>query len=116
MITHIPEALQPWFADDASATGRAIHYARCMIFLAEHRPAYGYWANPSKSIYIWKGEDEAIARAAFTALGFMVKFRRGARYLDSFLGCRALLDDYVRDKITVWSSAVSTLAKLAVNS
>jgi hypothetical protein len=48
MITHIPEALQPWFADDASATGRAIHYARCMIFLAEHRPAYGYWANPRK--------------------------------------------------------------------
>ena len=114
MVAHIPEALQPWYADDASATGRAIHNARCLQFLAEHGPAYGYWANPSKSIYICKGEDERIARAAFTALGLTVKYRRGARYLGSFLGCRTLLEDYVRDKITTWSSAASTLAKLAV--
>ena len=96
------------------ATGRAINNARCLQFLAEHEPAYGYWANPSKLIYICKGEDERIARAAFTALGLTVKYRRGARYLGSFLGCRTLLEDYVRDKITTWSSAASTLAKLAV--
>ena len=88
-----------------------------MIFLAEHRPAYGYWANPSKSIYICKGEDEAIARAAFTALGLMaVKFMRGARYLGSFWDVGHYWRIMCEIKITVWSSAASTLAKLAVNS
>ncbi|KAL7527540.1 hypothetical protein ACHAXR_002005, partial [Thalassiosira sp. AJA248-18] len=39
MRDEIPDALQPWFADDAAGAGKAIHNPRCLNFLMEHGPS-----------------------------------------------------------------------------
>ena len=115
MLAAIPEALQPWYADDAASVGPAIHNARVMKYLVDHGPAYGYFPNVSKSIYICKGEDEQTARSAFDEFNLNVKFVRGHRYLGSYLGCRTLKEDYdVQAKVDTWTSAASRLALIAV--
>ena len=114
MKATIPEALQPWYADDAAAAGEAVHNARCMNFLVENGPRYGYFPEPEKSHYICKGEDEAVARAAFAEFGLTINYTRGHRYLGSYLGCGTLKRDYIEAKVSRWCAGVSTLAKLAV--
>ena len=39
-------ALQPWYADDASSVGTAADNARCLAFLVENGPKYGYHPQP----------------------------------------------------------------------
>ncbi len=114
MREEVPEALQPLFADDITAAGQAGHNAACLAFLKVHGPVYGYYPEPSKSIYVCKGEDEAVARMALVARGLTgVTFKRGHRYLGSYVGCRELKEEYVRDKVSVWVGAIKTLTKLA---
>ena len=47
----IPEALQPWYCDNAGAAGKALPNARCLDFLVKFGPQYGYFslspANPT---------------------------------------------------------------------
>ncbi len=38
----IPDALQPWYCDDAGAAGEALPNARCVDFLVKFGPVYGY--------------------------------------------------------------------------
>ncbi|KAL3810422.1 hypothetical protein ACHAXA_005630 [Cyclostephanos tholiformis] len=57
----VPEALQPWYCDDAGAAGRALPNAQCLDFLVKFGPAYGYFPEPGKSHYIGKAEDEPVA-------------------------------------------------------
>ena len=48
----IPEALQPWYCNDAGAAGKALPNARCLDFLVKFGPQYGYFPEPGKSYYI----------------------------------------------------------------
>ena len=102
MREEVPEALQPLFADDITAAGQAGHNAACLAFLKVHGPVYGYYPEPSKSIYVCKGEDEAVARMALVARGLTgVTFKRGHRYLGSYVGCRELKEEYICGKVSV---------------
>jgi hypothetical protein len=65
MCETIPEALQPWYCNDAGAAGKALPNAQCLNFLVKFAPQYGYFPEPGKSYYICKAEDEDAARQAF---------------------------------------------------
>ena len=52
MKEHKPDALQPWFADDASAAGKAADSAACLAFLVEHGALYGFVVGNDKSHFI----------------------------------------------------------------
>ncbi len=56
-----PEALQPWYCNDAGAAGKALPNAQCLDFLVKFGPPCGYFPEPSKSYYICKAEDEPAA-------------------------------------------------------
>ena len=117
MREEVPEALQPLFADDVTPVGPAGPNARCLKFLCDNGPRYGYFPEPEKSFYVCKGEDESVARMAFAGFGFgadVLKFVRGHRYLGSYIGSGTLKEDYINDKVTTWVSAIEVLAKLAV--
>ena len=86
MRADIPEALQLWYADDASSVGSAEANARCLEYLVEHGPRYGYIPKPEKSWYICKSQDEEEARRAFDARGLTIGYSRGQRYLGGFVG------------------------------
>ncbi len=82
----IPEALQPWYCDDAGAAGKALPNARCLDFLVKFGPQYGYFPEPGKSYYICKAEDKEAARQAFESFGLDINYSRGQRYLGGFIG------------------------------
>ena len=109
----VPTALQPWFADDSGSAGEARTYAACLDFLVKVGPKYGYFADPSKSYYICKGEDEAVARSEFEKLGLDINFSRGQRYLGGFIGSGATKEKWLGEMVAKWAAAVETLAKVA---
>jgi hypothetical protein len=82
----IPEALQPWYCNDAGAAGKALPNAQCLDFLVKFGPQYGYFPEPGKSYYICKAEDEDAARKAFESFGLNINYSRGQRYLGGFIG------------------------------
>ena len=114
MRSKFPTALQPWFADDSGAAGEAEANAGCLDFLVKHGPKYGYFAEPSKSCYICKVEDEPVARQAFERLGLEMNFSCGERYLGGFIGSGASKELWLGDMVAKWAMAVETLAKVAV--
>ena len=109
----VPAALQPWYADDSGSAGEARTNAACLDFLVQHGPKYGYFADPSKSYYICKGEDEDVARHEFESLGLDINFSRGERYLGGFIGSGASKEKWLGDMVAKWAAAVETLAKVA---
>ena len=110
----VPEALQPWFADGTAATGRAEYNARCLEYLVINRPEIGYFPEPGKSWYICKEEDEEVTKQAFVDRGLTIDFTRGEKCLGGFIGSVNLKEEWLEDKIAIWTEAVETLAKIAV--
>ncbi|KAL7426097.1 hypothetical protein ACHAXH_000232 [Discostella pseudostelligera] len=76
-------------------------------------PKYGYFADPSKSYYICKGEDEAVAKREFEQLNLDINFSRGERYLGGFIGSGASKEKRLGEMVAKWVAAVETLAKVA---
>ena len=114
MREEVPEVLQPWYADDAATAGPARANARCLRFLMEKGPVYGYHPEPEKGFYICKEEDEPVARRDFEREGFYnINFVRGRRYLGGFLGSREARDGWIKSKVEEWASAIGVLAKVA---
>jgi len=114
MRDEFPTALQPWFADDSGSAGEAKPNAGCLDFLVKNGPKYGYFADPSKSYYICKEEDEEVARAEFGKLGLEINYSRGERYLGGFIGSGASKEQWLGDMVAKWVAAVEALAAVAV--
>ena len=114
MRAEIPEALQPWFADDSGSAGRANDNARCLKYLCVHGPQYGYFPEPEKSWYVCKLRDEEVAKAAFAALGLTIQMTRGKRYLGGFLGSETTKHLWLNEMVEGWTQTVEILAKIAV--
>ena len=110
----IPRTLQPWYADDLGSVGAARHNAKCVKYVCDHGPVYGYYPQPVKSLYICKQEDEEKAREAFQDEGLEIRFVQGARYLGGHIGSGGLKREFVNSKVKEWVKAVSMLAKVAV--
>ena len=114
MWADIPEALQLWYANDASSVGSAEANARCLAYLMEHGPWYGYIPKPEKSWYICKSQDKEEARRAFDARGLTIGYSRGQQYLGGFVGSDTTKTAWLEESCAKWAAAVSTLAKVAV--
>ena len=108
-----PDAITPWFADDAAAVGNALDCANVLEFLMEKGPKYGYYPEPEKTKHIGKLEDESGAKAAYLAKGLRVEFTQGHRYLGGFLGGEPEKEEWVRAKAEKWADGVKILASIA---
>ncbi len=73
----IPEALQPWYCDNAGGAGKAVPNARYLDFLMKFGPQYGYFPEPGKLYYICKAKDEVAAHQAFESFGLEINYSRG---------------------------------------
>jgi hypothetical protein len=90
----IPEALQPWYCNNADVACMALHNACCLDFLVKFGPQYGFFPEPGKLYFICKAEDEEAARQAFESFGLKINYLRGQRYLGGFIGSA--------DKMELW--------------
>jgi len=109
----IPEALQPWYCNDAGAAGKALPNARCLNFLVKFGPQYGYFPEPGKSYYICKAKDEDAARQAFESFGLNINYSRGQRYLGGFIGSAEKKEEWLVGMVDKWAAAVVTLSTVA---
>jgi hypothetical protein len=111
----IPDALQPWFADDSSAVGTAEQAAQCLLHLQQEGPRYGYFPEASKCIYVCKAEDEPTAREVFERHGLKILYSRGERYLGGFVGSGPKKEEWINEKVAKWVTDVKIMAQVAVN-
>ena len=114
MRTEISHALQPWFADDPGAAGKAEAYAQCLKYLVRHDPQYGYYPEPAKSWYIYKADEEEVVMAAFESRDLQIEHIHRQRHLKGFIGSDKTKKEWVGkldDKLTV---GVQTLSQMAV--
>jgi hypothetical protein len=109
----IPEALQPWYCNNAGAAGKAMPNARCLDFLVKFGPQYRYFPEPCKSYYICKAEDEDTARQAFESFGLNINYSRGQRYLGGFIGSAEKKEEWLVGMVEKWAAAVVTLSTVA---
>ncbi len=113
MHEEFPEALQPWYCDNAGAAGKALTNAQCRDFLVKFGPPYGYFPEPGKLYYICKEEDEPAACQAFESFGLEINYSRGQRYLGGFIRSTQQKEEWLGELVNKWVSAVKTLSVFA---
>jgi hypothetical protein len=113
MGEEFPEALQPWYCDNAGAAGKALPNSLCLDFLVKFGPPYGYFPEPGKSYYICKAEDEPIAHQAFESFGLKINYLRGQRCLDGFIGRAQQKEEWLGELVSKWVNVVKTLSVFA---
>ncbi len=114
MHKEIPEALQPWYCNDAGTAGKALPNAQCLDFLVKFSPSYGYFPELGKSHYICKAEDKPIAHQAFESFGLKINYSRGQRYLGGFIGSAQRKEEWLGELVDKWVGAVKVFSAVVV--
>ena len=81
--TNFLDLKQPWYADDAAATGKFQQIKDFVMELMEKGPKYGYYPEPEKSILVVHPSNVLYAKTFFEDLKF--KIVTGTRYLGGFI-------------------------------
>jgi hypothetical protein len=89
---------QAWYADDAQAAGRLMALRSWWDMIVSKGPAYGYFANPSKTILVVKSTLFTEAARVFEGTG--VTLREGTRDLGAAIGCSTFAQKYVTEKVS----------------
>ena len=74
-------------------------------------PDFGYYPNPQKSIVVVDSKDEAEAHRLFDDLWIMVATWQ--HFLGSFIGNQESSQEYVKQKVEIWTHCVEKLTKAA---
>ena len=106
------DAKQVWFADDATASGRLEQLHEWWVKLNNLGPAFGYFANPSKTWLIVKEKHLSTATERFLNTGVNIT-TEGKRHLGAALGSRSFVVSYIQDKVKEWTSSIQKLASIA---
>ena len=103
--------IQNWYADDSSCLGRLLRIKEWFLSLLEQGPAFGYFAEPSKSIVIVKPHHGEAAKTIFGNLN--VQVTTSGRFLGSYIGDPEGVSSFVRSRVSDWVDGVNCLAKAA---
>ena len=107
----VPGVVQPWYADDAAMAGRASEVSLLMEALTRLGPKYGYFPEPDKSVLIVTERHEEAARCRLSRFPF--KYKRGTRYLGSFIGADGERGSWLEPKIQRWVEGVKAMGRVA---
>ena len=103
---------QQWYADDAAAVGKLSKLHTWWNDLVRLGPKFGYFPNAAKSWLVTKEGTYNLGCEMFGAEGVQVT-DEGRPYLGAAIGTRSYVENYVRSKVTLWSSQLTNLANLA---
>ena len=107
-----PAVIQPWYADDAAAQGKAADLSAWLTRLKEEGRCRGYFPEPAKSILlIHPGSNAAATRLPLAS--FELVERPGHRYLGGFLGSAKARDEWLQPQLEAWADGVARLAMVA---
>jgi hypothetical protein len=107
----VPGCLQPWYADDAAASGKVSDVARVMELLMERGPHRGYFLEVSKSIVVCQATEREAVEEALSA--FQFDYRDGTRYVGGFVGSDEARQAWLMPQIQRWVRGVTKLATIA---
>ena len=113
MCEAIPDALQPWYCDNAGTAVKALPNACYLDFLVKFGPQYGYFFKPDKSYYICKAEDIDITHQDFESVGLDINYSRGQQYLGGFIGSAKTKKLWLAELVEKWVVAEQTLSMVA---
>jgi hypothetical protein len=105
---------QAWYADDAQAAGRLMAIREWWNPIIEKGPAYGYHANPTKTILVMKPKHIGEAKRIFEDSGIIIT--EGTRDLGSAVGSNRTQREYVQKKVSQWCAQMELLSKIATAS
>ena len=103
--------IQNWYADDSSCLGRLLRIKEWFLSLLEQGPAFGYFAEPSKSIVIVQPHHGEAAKTIFGNLN--VQVTTSGRFLGSYIRDPEGVSSFVRSRVSDWVDGVNCLAKAA---
>ena len=104
--------VQVWYADDASAAGGLSSIQSWWDDISSYGPAFGYYANASKTWLVTKESYLAKVREIFRDTQIKIT-SQGRPHLGSPLSSKESVDQFVSEKITQWSEELLLLADLA---
>ena len=114
----IKDIIQMWYADDSSAGDRIPKLIKWLEFLINKGPQYGYFPEPSKSIFVVHPKDvEKTQQQLNDALkeNERPKIRTDHRFLGGNLGNAHANYKYIQGKVDECVTLINQLAKIAHN-
>ena len=111
-VVHTPDALQIWFADDASAGGRLRALRSWWDKLSSKGPLFGYNANALKTWLLVKQDRLAEAGKIFEGSGVQIT-TEGRRCLGFVIGTPTFGEEFVGAEVGRWVKEIELLAKIA---
>ena len=111
LALEVPNIMQIWYADDASATGRISDLKVWWDKLIALGPSFGYYVNPSKT---WLITKEGLVTAASELFGntHVNITTKGRPVLGSPVGTADYISSYAHQKAQDWVKEVGTLADI----
>ena len=109
-----PCVQQVQFADDATGASSCTNLKSWWCKLSSCGPALGYYPNASKTYLVVKEEHESSARELFAGTGVNITIM-GKRHLRAAIGSRTFTEEYVCNKVNMWTDDNKRLAEVATS-
>ena len=113
-LSNIRDMKQVWYADDATAAGSLHSTRQWWNHLVSVGPAFGYYANASKTWLLTKDEHLDRAKTLFQDTEVNIT-ALGRTHLGAALGCKEYIDQFVSDKVHRWTQELLILSNIAPN-
>lgn len=102
---------QCWYADDASAGGTLEHLRQWWDRLVKIGPDFGYFPNGQKSWLVVK--EGLLDKASSVFSETNVNVSGGRKFLGSAIGDRKFVEQYVKEKVSIWIDEVEVMCSMA---
>ena len=103
--------LQCWYADDSACAGKLFHIHSWLNHLIQFGPAYGYFAEPTKSFLVVAKQYEEEAKELFRDHGVIVVSSH--RVLGGVIRDKDSQKSYIHGKVNGWVKCVQHTATKA---
>ena len=98
-----------WYADDATTAGKLPSLREWWNRLTTHGPAFGYFANASKTWLITKEDHLPAAQFCFSGTGVNIT-HEGRTHLGAAIGTQEYTESFVQSKLEKWNTELKSLA------
>jgi hypothetical protein len=106
----VPEAPQPWYADNLAIGGQGSSIAKTVKLLRELGPRRGYYPEPSKYFIVCDPQHRECLQVILAEFNF--RYEDGNRYLGGFIGSSQSKKAWVDEQVAKWVSGIHDLAKV----
>ena len=112
--SNVAAVSQVWFADDATGVASCSQLRAWWDNLLEHGKGFGYYPNASKTHLVVKAQFLEKAKQLFADTNVNIT-TQGKRHLGAAIGNRDFIEQYVKEKVKMWTQELHQLAEIATS-